>query len=49
MGTDLRETNLSTAKLIGAKYDRRTKFPVGFDPAAVGMLFVDEGAEIVRC
>ena len=40
-GTDLRGTNLANAVLTGCKYDPFTLFPVGFDPAARGMVRVN--------
>ena len=43
--TDLRSANLTGAnltdvKLTGAFYDDRTRFPVGFDPVAAGMILI---------
>jgi uncharacterized protein YjbI with pentapeptide repeats len=38
-GTNLREQNLSTARLIGAKANEDTTWPDGFDPVAAGVIF----------
>jgi Pentapeptide repeats (8 copies) len=48
MGADLSDTDLSTTKLLGAKYDRRTKFPPGFDPISAGMLTSPERVELAQ-
>ena len=41
LGADLRGANLATAVLTGCKYDTTRLFPVGFDPAAKGMVRVN--------
>ncbi len=35
-GADLREAQLAGANLKGARYDAKTRWPTGFDPAAAG-------------
>jgi uncharacterized protein YjbI with pentapeptide repeats len=40
VGTDLSEQELAGVDLTGAKYDRKTRFPEGFDPAAAGAVLV---------
>jgi uncharacterized protein YjbI with pentapeptide repeats len=37
-GTDLRHARLSRARLRGARYDRATRWPAGFDPRARGAI-----------
>jgi uncharacterized protein YjbI with pentapeptide repeats len=36
--TNLVEANLSGADLSGAKYNKETKWPAGFDPQAAGAM-----------
>ena len=44
-GADLRRSaDLPYADLRGAKYDKTTRFPDGFDPKQVGMILVDDVA-----
>ena len=45
--SDLRKANLSGAELKGvvlkgAKYDKKTKWPDGFDPAADGAILIED-------
>jgi uncharacterized protein YjbI with pentapeptide repeats len=42
-GADLTNAILDRAKLSGAAFDRRTIFPLGFGPAAAGMVLNGEG------
>jgi hypothetical protein len=41
-GADLRNADLTDARLLGARYDDGTRLDDGFDPVAAGMLYVDE-------
>ena len=40
-GADFTGAELEGADLNGAKYDKRTKFPKGFNPTEAGCIFVD--------
>lgn len=40
-GADLRDAHVSGAKLDSVQGDSETKWPVGFDPEAAGVIFVD--------
>lgn len=40
-GADLRDANLMSTVLSGTVYDHRTRFPPGFDPSAMHMVFRD--------
>ena len=38
---ELRDIDLSKADLRGARYNKDTKFPEGFDPEAAGMMLYE--------
>lgn len=41
-GTNLTDANLGGTIMLGARFDHRTVFPMGFDPYAMGMVAEDE-------
>ncbi len=41
-GADLREANLYRASLRGARYDSRTRWPKGFEPYDIGLIYSED-------